>query len=183
MTGKSFNCQMDITFHHTRDGRPELYDFLWEHLPQLAVILNEKKMRLTVQPPASFEKWSKLTGMNRVELEHVIRKMEKDTRLSMPSHAGEKENPSSLEITILTKKLDHVLSSYNIFLERFLPYLSFEGKNIRIDFSPAEKNMVKCYAFSNQKPLINTFLVRNLIQPPRVRSVIFASFAERRRSR
>lgn len=181
MPGKTFNCEMDITFHHTPDGRPELYDFLWEHVSRLAAALNEKKVLLKVSPAQPVEKWSKLSGMEKVEIEHIIKKFQHDQRIKV--NEEKLSSGEELALNISAEELDHVLNSYNIFLERFLPYLSLEGKNMRIDFSPAEKNSVKCFAFSEQKPLINTFLVRNLKQAPRVRSIIFASAHERMEKR
>ena len=177
MTTTSFNCQMDITFQHTPDGRPELYDFLWEHLPQLAQTLGEKKICVTVNAPSPVEKWAKQSSMTRGELEHVLDKVFRDKRMEVAAHS--KEKSSVLEATIRSEDLDQVLNAYNIYMEKWLPFLTFEGKNFRIDFSSAEKNMVKCFAQSDKKPLINTFLVRNLKQAPRVRSIVFASREER----
>lgn len=175
MTTASFNCQMDITFQHTPDGRPELYDFLWEHLPQLAHTLGEKKICVKINAPSPVEKWAKQSSMTRGELEHVLDKVSRDKRLEIITPTQR----STLEATIRSEDLDQVLNAYNIYLEKWLPFLSFEGKNFRIDFSSAEKNMVKCFAQSEKKPLINTFLVRNLTQAPRVRSIVYASRAER----
>ncbi len=182
MAEKPFNCQMDITFAHTRDGRPELYDFLWEHLPRLLQNLNEKKIRILLQPPGRMETWSKHTGMTRSEIEHAIQKVVNDKRFTSEAKFVEGSAPA-LEMNVQAGKVDDVLNAYNILFERFLPHLIFEGKTIRVDFSPAEKNAVKFFSTSEQKPIINTFLVRNLKQAPRVRSIIFASAAERARRR
>ena len=182
MGEKSFNCQMDITFAHTRDGRPELYDFLWEHVPHLMQNLNEKKIRVLLQPPRRVETWSKRSGMTQREVEHAIQKVVNDKRFSKEAKLVDGESPS-LEMNVRAEQLDNVLNAYNILFEKFLPHLILEGTNIRVDFSPAEKNAVKCFSSSEQKPLINTFLVRNLKQAPRVRSIVYASLAERRRGR
>lgn len=183
MDTTTLNCQMDIAFQHTPDGRPELYDFLWEHLPNLVSTLQEKKITIRIQPPETFSKWGKLVGMPTKEINHIIEKIQHDKRFDTKALFDPNARTPTLEMSVRTEELDHVLNAYNIVLERFLPYLTFEGKSIEIDFSPAEKNTIKCYSTSAQKPLINTFLVRNLTQVPRVRSIVFASRAERMRGR
>lgn len=177
MTTNTFNCEMDITFHQTPDGRPELYDFLWEHFAQLVSTMQEKKIVLNVKPDFPRSTWAKKTGMATEEIEHVIQKMSRDKRIKMQTEDVASEN--GFTITIPTEHVDDVLNAYNIFFEKFLPHLTFEGKSMRVDFSPAPKNAIKCFASSEQKPLINTFLVRNLKQAPRVRSIVFASREER----
>ncbi len=183
MAEKSFNCQMDIAFAHTRDGRPELYDFLWEHLPNLMSTLHEKKITVKIQPPGLMGAWAKLSGMKREEVNHLIQKVVEDKRFHADAQIIHGPASSALELNVRADQLDHLLNAYNVLLERLLPYLTVEGKNIRIDFSPTEKNAVKCYSTSADKPLINTFLVRNFPRAPRVRSIVFATLDERRRVR
>ncbi|MBM3282142.1 MAG: hypothetical protein FJY86_02260 [Candidatus Diapherotrites archaeon] len=177
MAVTAFNCEMDIMFHHTSDGRPELYDFLWEHFAQLIATMQEKKIVLSIKPHFPRSLWAKKTGMAMEEIEHVIQKMSRDKRIKM--QADDAMTGSGFTITIPAENVDDVLNAYNIFFEKFLPHLSAEGKTMRVDFSPAPKNAVKCFASSEQKPIINTFLVRNLKQAPRVRSIVFASREER----
>jgi hypothetical protein len=176
MALNGFNCEMDITFHHTPDGRPELYDFLWEHFSQLVSTLQEKKIILNVKPTFPRATWARQTGMTQEEIEHIIQKMSRDKRMKV---SPDSSSTNGFSLHIPAENVDDVLNSYNIFFEKFLPHLSLEGKTIRMDFSPAEKNAVKCFSSSEHKPLINTFLVRNLKQAPRVRSIVFASREER----
>ena len=78
-------------------------------------------------------------------------------------------------VDIPTAELDHVLNGNNIFIDRVLPFVKMEGKKIRVDFSPAGENKVRLHISAEQKPLVNTFLVRAFATPPKVRSIIFAS--------
>ncbi len=173
MSGESFNCQMEVAFHDTPEGRPEIYDFVWEHLPKLVQKLDEKKIRLHLRAPYAVFPQKKSTQGE--EINHLVQKIVNDRRFSThtQSHAG--GGTLSLDMDIPTKELDHVLNAYNVFVDRFLPAIHLEGKKIHVDFSPAEENKVRMHIHSNQKPLVNTFFVQSCTRPPSVRSIIFDS--------
>ncbi len=172
MVGKNLNCQMEITFHQTRDGRPEIYDFVWEHAPALFKQLGEKNVHIRVQPRTTREKWASLVGMRQVELDFLLRKLFEDQRFTFKARMNITQ-PPTLELDVPSKELDHMLNAYNVFIDHFLPYIQMEGKDMVIDFSSAGKNKIKCQTRSTHKPKVSAFLSKNLSHSPKIQSILF----------
>ncbi len=149
-------CQLDLRFSQSRDGRPEIYDFLWDHLPSLYAQSGEKKVRINVQPG-----WT--NALNPVQWDHLVQKLKQDKRFN---HSVERVNVGtrSLEVVVPVKQLDEMLSTYNIFFDGVLPFLQFKGEKMSIDFTPAEKQSVIVQANENQSEKVKSYLSSSLRQ-------------------
>jgi len=147
-------CQLDVRFAHSKEGRPEIYDFLWDHLPSLYAQSGEKKVRIHVQPG-----WT--NAMNPVQWDHLVQKLTQDKRYN---HSVERVNVGtrSLEVVVPVKELESMLSTYNIFFDGVLPYLQFKGKKMSIDFTPAEKQGVIIQTNDNQSEKVKSYLYSTL---------------------
>jgi hypothetical protein len=157
-------CRLDVRFAQTEEGRPEIYDFLWDHLPSLYAQSGEKKIRIHVQPG-----WTK--ALTPVQWDHLVQKLTQDRRFN---HSIERVNVGtrSLEVVVPVKELENMLSTYNIFFDGVLPFLQFNGEKMSIDFSPAEKQSVIIQTDEKQSERVKSYLSSTLNQS-RIRTMRF----------
>lgn len=150
-------CQLDVRFAHSKDGRPEIYDFLWEHVAPLYVSSGEKKVRIHVQPG-----WTK--ALSPVQWDHLIQKLSTDKRFH---HSIERVNmgTGSLEMDVPVKELDHLLNTYNILFDSLLPYLKFDSAKLSMDFSRAGEQSVIMRTSHVQSEKVKSYLSTRLTRP------------------
>jgi hypothetical protein len=155
---------MDVTFRTSKDGRPEIYDFVWEHVSPLYQSLGEKRIRIAIHPG-----WT--NALSPIEWEHLIQKISHDKRFS---HRIEKVNVGqrSVELTVASKNLDDFLNAYNILFDAVLPYLRFDSKQLHVDFSHAGEQSVLIHVHQKHAEKIRSFLSQRLTRP-QIRTVRF----------
>ncbi len=162
--GMSGVTRLDVRFAHSRDGRPEIYDFLWDHVGGLFSQGGEKKVRIRFH--SGWEKGFRLT-----EREHLLQKIMNDQRfnLSLTSGKGEKK---PMEWVVRAKDLDDILNAYNVFFDGTLTHLRMEGESVSIDFSGAGKHEVVIHAPTPRAETIADS-IRLSFTRPRIRTIRF----------
>ena len=156
-------CRIDVRFNTSVEGRPELFDFFWEHVSVLYQQNPSKKIQIDLQPG-----WT--NALNPIEWEHVLQKLSADrkhrnTLLSRPHIKGE-------GLTFLTesKKLDQLVNNYNVFFDAVLPYVTIHSPELSMDFSHAHEHRVTMKTTSVHAEKIRSYLNENLTQP-RIRTI------------
>ncbi len=161
----NLECHVGVRLSHSKEGRPEIYDFLWEHVAPLYSQAGEKKIRIFVQPG-----WSK--AMNPVQWDYLLQKIKTDKRFH---HSIEKVNVGtrSLELVVPVKELDDVLSTYNIFFDGVLPYLQFQGEKMSMDFSKAPEQNVVIHTNHAHAQRIKSYLQSSRLTKPKIQTIRF----------
>ena len=163
---KNADCRMEITFSTTPDGRPEIYDFLWEHLPALYEELKEKEVLLrmpTTPAPA------KKKNVAHAIIHHFDQKFQRDSRATIQT------KETVLQARVPIAQLDSLLNAYNILLDAHLPALSFSAEKLSVDFSRATKQTILIHTQKKNAEKIRTFLKKNCATPPLIHQISFPS--------
>lgn len=168
-------CVLDVTFYSTREGRPEIYDFVWEYSPALLECLDEKTVELSVAPQAPYSEWSHLVGSTPVEVDYLVQKFLDEKRFAMKIDTNLGSKHSTLTARIPVQKMDALLNSHNILVDYFLPYLQFSTPTLRVDFASAHENRVRVTAPESEAALVRQFLKLNCQAVPLVHLFRFKS--------
>lgn len=156
------NCRLDVIFPHTKEGRPTIYDFLWEDAGPLFTSLNEKSVH--VRAPAF-----STTKKNTPYYDSFSQKLARDKRFNVRS-----SSPSQNEVdaVIPSQQLDHFLNAYNILFDAHFSGLQLESDSTRVDFSRAGEHTIRIETTNEKAEHIKSFFSRTT-NAPRVRMFRF----------
>ncbi|MDP2665982.1 MAG: hypothetical protein Q8P05_00565 [Candidatus Diapherotrites archaeon] len=152
-----------LTFGHSPEGRPEVYDFLWEHLAPFLSTMGEKRVRVTMGLDNPITHWYRACGCSLEEMDSLLRKFSSDKRFSHRVHLNAQK--PFLETRIPVEKLDNLLNAHNILFEYLFPHIQIEGKKVRIDFDPAEENAIWLSTDATLGKKGMSFLARSMSNP------------------
>ncbi len=159
------DCQIEVQFHTTPDGRPQIYDFFWEHIPPLFQWLKEKRVEMTFSLPQK-----KGTKKEKQMLHHFVQKFLEEKRFKYKAA----QNQKKIEVRIPTPELENVLSVYNILFDACLSQTRLCSSKIGIDFSRAGEEKVYIHTNRKMAPRIHAFLKKNL-RKPGIRTIVFSN--------
>jgi hypothetical protein len=129
-----------VQFHTSPDGRPEIYDFLWEYLPELIEELNIDSVTINIERKEPFKNWGNSLHYAPHEFENLVWKFLHDKKFDYQAKLKNKTKNPKIEIKIPAEELDHVLNKYNILFELLMTDIQIRANGLTMDFDPSHKN-------------------------------------------
>lgn len=159
---QSKTCQMEMVFSPAADGRPTIYDFLWEHAGPLLQRLNEKNVHV-------YTKDGNIPSSQQKNHSYHLAKLSREKRFSVRTT---QKTSSAFDATLPVQQLDHFVNAYNILFDSHFSNLVFDTPGTQIDFSKAGDHTIVIETNTSNEETIRSFFARTTT-PPRIRTLRF----------
>ncbi|MFH0970131.1 MAG: hypothetical protein V1776_01580 [Candidatus Diapherotrites archaeon] len=158
------DCQIELTLKQHPNGRPEVYDFLWEHTAPILSRVTRSPISIHIHSG-----WTK--ALSPKEWEHILTKMTQDKRKQATLKSFQ---PKTNELMLIVKpnKLDAFVNTYNIFFDAVLPYVSMHSQPLSIDFSRAGEHHITMHTQKKHATELKEYLTTHFTRPS-IRTIRF----------
>ena len=151
-----------MVFPPAADGRPTIYDFLWEHAGPLLNHLNEKTVRVYTHTDS-------LSSTHTKSHTFQVAKLANEKRFNINATAN---SSRAFDATLSVQHLDHFVNAYNILFDSHFSNLVFDTPGTHIDFSKAGDHTIVIETNAQNEDKIRAFFSHTAI-PPRIRTLRF----------
>lgn len=143
-----------MQFSITKDGSPEIYDFVFSYLPEFLKKKNYKKINITMERLEPINKIYSNINMPDEEIEKIFKKFCKTHGLKTGRALTAEKQKTTIMAEIKTSELERVLKDYNVLFDIFFSDLIIKTDDLKIDLMSVPANSVLAIG---EKPLLQEF--------------------------